>query len=103
MQDSKLSGSHQVMEQADNMNMTVEMERYEQLGIDSSFTPKHWTDAKLFLGQTQTIDMQTAIQNRFNKLTEHARNIQKIKQHTPIDASGTGQDNASIMSGGNNT
>jgi len=52
MQDSKLSGSHQVMEQADNMNMTVEMERYEQLGIDSSFTPKHWTDAKLFLGQT---------------------------------------------------
>jgi hypothetical protein len=40
--------------------------------------------------------MQASILRKFNKLTEHARNIHKIKSHmTPV-----GEDNASIMSGG---
>jgi hypothetical protein len=48
--ESKLSGSHANIEGGEDMNKTAEMERHEALGVDHTFTPKHWTDAKLFLG-----------------------------------------------------
>ena len=80
--------------EGEEMNKTADQLRYEELGVDHTYTPKHWTDAKMFLGQTESVDMEANIQKRMLKITEHARKMLQIKsQGTPAE------DTASMFSG----
>jgi len=50
-----------------------ELQKPDLLALGPNFKPNHWTDAQIYFGRTEEVDLEAVVRKNFVTLTERAR------------------------------